>query len=195
MKKLFFACIALCALSVVAAAQSASFAGTWELDKSKSKMNERMANRLNSQTLTVTQDDKEIKVDRKTDMAPPAGGGPGGGGPGGPPPGGGAPGGSGGGRGMGGGGMMGGAPSSTYKLDGSDVVTEMPNGKTTSKAKLAGGKLEISSSGTFNTPNGEMTMNSKDTWELADGGKSLKVTQVRDTPNGAMETVMVYNKK
>ena len=178
MKKVFLACAVLCVLSVVAAAQSASFAGTWELDKSKSKMNERMASRLNSQTLTVTQDDKEIKVDRKTDMAaPPAG----------------APGGGGGGR--GGGGMMGGAPNSTYKLDGSDVVSEMPNGKTTSKAKLASGKLEISSSGTFNTPNGEMTMKTAESWELADGGKTLKVTQVRETQNGPMETVMVYNKK
>jgi hypothetical protein len=147
MKKVFMACAVLWALSVVAAAQSASFAGTWELDKSKSKIDERMASRLNSQTLTVTQDDKEVKVERKTDMAAPAGGGPGGGAPGGPPPGGGQ-GGPGGGRGMGGG-MMG-APNSTYKLDGSEVVTENPRGgKMASKAKLSGGMLEIKSANTI----------------------------------------------
>ena len=193
MKKVFFACLALCALSVVAAAQSASFAGTWELDKSKSKMDERMASRLNSQTLTVTQDDKEIKVERKTDMAP-------GGGPGGPPPGGGAPGGpppggGGGGRGMGGGGMMGGAPNSTYKLDGSEVVTENPRGKVTSKSKLAGGKLEINSSNLMNTPNGEMTMKTTEHWELIEGGKALQIHSVREGMNGPVETTMVYSKK
>ena len=79
MKKVFLALTVLCALSIVTAAQSASFAGTWELDKSKSKMDERMASRLNSQTLTVTQDDKEIKVERKTDMVAPPAGAPGGG--------------------------------------------------------------------------------------------------------------------
>ncbi len=181
MKKVFLACAALCALSVVAAAQSATFAGTWELDKSKSKMDERMASRLNGQTLTVTHDDKEVKVDRKNDMAAPPAGGPGGG-----------PGGGGGGR---GGGMMGGAPNSTYKLDGSEVVTENPRGKATSKAKLNGGKLEVSTTSVFSGQNGEMTMKATESWELADGGKTLKITSVRDTPNGAMETTMVYNKK
>lgn len=175
MKKTLMTCASLCALLLalsVAALAQGSFAGTWELDKSKSTMNERMASALQSQTLTVTQDDKEIKVERKTEMAAPAGGG-------------------GGGR---GGGMMG-APNSTFKLDGSEVVTENPRGKTTAKAKLAGGKLEVNSvtSGNFN--GNEFTMNSKETWELADGGKTLKVTTVRETPNGAMETTMVYNKK
>ena len=182
MKKSLFTVASLCAcvlaLSVVALAQKgANFAGTWELDKSKSTLNERMASMLNSQTLTVTQDDKEIKAERKTDMAAPAGGGGAGGG---------------GGRGMGGG--MG-APNSTYKLDGSDVVTETQRGKTTMKAKLAGDKLEVNSvtSGNFN--GNEFTMTSKETWMLADGGKTLKITTVRETPNGPMETTMVYNKK
>jgi hypothetical protein len=178
MKKIFVAFAAMCALSVVAAAQSASFAGTWELDKSKSQMNERMASMLKSQTLTVTQDDKEVKVDRKTEMDAPQGGGPGGGG---------------GGRGMGGG--MAGAPNSTYKLDGSDVVTENPRGKMSTKAKLNGGKLEIKTVNNVNFNGNEMTINGSETWELADGGKTLKIKQVRETPNGAMETTMVYNKK
>jgi hypothetical protein len=182
MKKIMFTCASLCALlvalSVAALAQKGgNFAGTWELDKSKSKMDERMASRLNGQTLTVTQDDKEIKVERKTDMAAPAGGGAGGGG----------------GRGMGGG--MAGAPSSTYKLDGSEVVTENPRGKMTSKAKLAGDKLEVTTVNNVNFNGNEMTINGKETWELTDGGKALKVTTVRETQNGPMETMMVYNKK
>lgn len=182
MKKSLFTMALLCAcvlaLSVVALAQKgANFAGTWELDKSKSTLNERMASMLNSQTLTVTQDDKEIKAERKTDMAAPAGGGGAGGG---------------GGRGMGGG--MG-PQSSTYKLDGSEVVTENPRGKMTAKAKLSGDKLEITTVNNVNFNGNEMTINGKETWTLADGGKTLKITSVRETPNGPMETTMVYNKK
>ena len=191
MKKLFLAFAVLCALSVAAMAQVGSFAGTWELDKSKSKMDERMASRLNGQTLTVTQDDKAINVERKTDMAAPAGGGPGGGPGGAPPPGGAGPGGPGGGR----GGMMGGAPNSTYKLDGSEVVAEGPRGKTTSKSKLSGGMLEVNSSNTFNGQNGEMTMKTTEHWELIEGGKALKIHSVRDGMNGPVETTLVYNKK
>jgi hypothetical protein len=181
MKKSLLTCASLCALvlalSVLALAQKGgSFAGTWELDKSKSTLNERMASMLQSQTLTITQDDKEVKVERKTEMAAPAGGGGGGGG----------------GRGMGGG--MG-APNSTYKLDGSEVVTENQRGKTTMKAKLAGDKLEVNSVTNGNFNGNEFTMTSKETWTLADGGKTLKINTVRETPNGPMETTMVYNKK
>lgn len=183
MKRILFTGTSLCALmlalSVLALAQKgANFAGTWELDKSKSTLNERMASMLTSQTLTVTQDDKEVKVERKTEMAAPAGGGGGG---------------AGGGRG-GGGGMMG-APNSTYKLDGSEVVTENQRGKTTMKAKLAGDKLEVNSTTNGNFNGNEFTMTSKESWMLADGGKTLKITTVRETPNGPMETTMVYNKK
>jgi hypothetical protein len=170
MKRVLFTCSALCALclalSAAALAQAgANFAGTWELDKSKSKMDERMAARINSITLTVTQDDKEIKVERKQDMAPPPGGGAGGGG---------------GGRGGGFGGMGGG--NQAFKLDGSEVVTETQRGKSTTKVKWSGNILEVNTSGTFNTPNG-------------DGGKALKVHTTRETPNGPMETTYVYNKK
>lgn len=192
MKRILFTCTSLCALmlalSVLALAQAkgANFAGTWELDKSKSKMDERMAARLNGLTLTVTQDEKSLKVDPKADMAaPPAGG----------PPAGGPPGG-GGGRGGGGGMMGGGFRAGEYKLDGSESVTENQRGKTTTKTKwMDGGKiLEIAASNTFSGPNGEMTTTSKEHWELADG-LVLKVHRVQETPRGTQETTFVFNKK
>ena len=188
MKRILFTSTSLCALmlalSVLALAQKgADFAGTWELDKSKSKIDERMASRINSITLTVTQDDKEIKVERKQDMAPPPGGGGGGGA------------GGGGGRGGGFGGM--GAGNQNFKLDGSEVVTENQRGKSATKVKwLDGGKiLEVSTNSTFNTQNGEITSKATEHWELIDGGKALKVHSTRETPNGAIETTYVYNKK
>lgn len=188
MKRILFTCTSLCALmlalSVLALAQKgANFAGTWELDKSKSKIDERMAARINSITLTVTQDDKEIKVERKNDMAP--------------PPAGGAGGGAGGGGGRGGGGMGMGGGNQTFKLDGSEVVTENQRGKSATKVKWNdGGKiLEINTNSTFTGPNGEITSKVVEHWELIDGGKALKSHVVRETPNGPMETTYVYNKK
>lgn len=192
MKRILFISTSLCALllalSAVALAQKgANFAGTWELDKAKSKLDERMAARINGITLTVTQDEKSLKVDPKADLAAsPAGG----------PPAGGPPGG-GGGRGGGGGMMGGGFRAGEYKLDGSESVTENQRGKTTTKTKWMDGAkiLEIASSNTFSGPNGEMTTTSKEHWELADGGKVLKVHRVQETPRGTQETTFVFNQK
>ena len=66
MKRAFTICGLFCALMIVVAAVSAqkgaNFAGTWELDKAKSKLPETMATNLTSLTWTVTQTDAELKV-------------------------------------------------------------------------------------------------------------------------------------
>ncbi len=177
MKRVLAVCsafVVLAAMSVMAAAQSkgANFAGTWELDKGKSKLPQMMADNITSMTWTVAQTDKEVTREQKMEGAAPGGG---------------AGGGGGGGRGMGGGGPL------TVKLDGSEAVTETQRGKRTVKAKWQGdGKiLEITS---INS-NGDRTMTSTEHWELADGGKTLKVHQTRETPNGPMESSMVFTKK
>ena len=59
----------------VSAQKGANFAGTWELDKAKSKLPEMMANNLTSLTWTVTQTDAELKVEPKAEMAEDGGGG------------------------------------------------------------------------------------------------------------------------
>lgn len=184
MKKFVFLLSLVSLFALSAFAQTPSFAGEWKLDTSK--LDERRAAMIKSQTITVTQDDKEIKSTTATERnAPPAGGG-GGGGMGG-----------GGGRGMGGG-FGGGDGTSTYKLDGSEVVTERETqmGKipTKTKAKIKDGKLHVESSTTFNGPNGEMTTSSKTTWELSADGKTLTVKTTRSTPNGDMTTESVYKK-
>lgn len=165
MKKLVFLLGIVCAFAFTASAQTPNFAGTWKLDTSK--LSEQMAAAIKSQTKVITQDDKEIKDTTTTERnAPPAGGG----------------GGQGGGGGFGGG--MGGGPV-TYKLDGSEVVTERdtPNGKITTKttAKMNGSKLEVTS--VTATPNGDRT--SKTSWELSADGKILTVKSTRPGRDGA----------
>jgi hypothetical protein len=157
-----------------------NFAGTWELDKAKSQLPQQMAN-IESMTLTVTQDADKLTVEQKVTRNADAGGGP----PGGP--------GGGGGRGMGGGA---GGPR-TYKLDGSetsqDVGGGQMTGKLTTKAKwLDGGKgLELVASSVF----GERTNTTTEHWEIAEGGKVLKIHRTQVSQRGTTESQLVFTKK
>lgn len=187
MKKIVFLLSIVCLFALSAFAQSSpNFAGEWTLDKSKSKLDERMAASIESQTMKVEQTDKEIKSTVDTKRVEGAGGPPGGG-QGGPP-----------GGGMGGGrGGFGGGPA-TYSLDGKEVVTERetPNGmKFTTKttAKIEGGKLEVVSKSVG--PDGtERT--SKQTWELSGDGKTLTVKRTQPSRDGGETTTeSVYTKK
>jgi hypothetical protein len=181
MKKLVFLLSVVCLFAFSAFAQTnPNFAGEWVLDKSK--LDERRAAAIESQTMTVEQNDKEIKATTATKrIAPPAGaaGGQGGGG----------------GRAMGGGDM-----TMTYSLDGKEVTfeRETPNGKIPTKttAKFDGGKLHISSSTTFTGQDGQERSNSsKTTWELSADGKTLTVRSTRSTPNGDVTIESFYTKK
>ena|ERR1044072_6917603 len=195
MRKLLFAFGLTSALVFALAAHAAApnFAGTWTLDKSKSQgLSQRMQN-ADSVTLNITQTDKEITLEEKV-----TGGGPGGG-PGGPPPGGapaaGGPppgGGQGGGRGMGG--MMG---PRTFNLDGSETTGEMGRGKFARKATLSsdGKTLELVSKVTFQTQDGsEVTSTSTDKLSLSADGKSLTIVRHSESPRGAQDSTLVFNK-
>ena len=192
MRKLLYAFGLTSALVFALAAHAAApnFAGTWTLDKSKSQgLNQRLQN-AESVTWSVSQTDKEITIDEKVT---------GGGGPGGPPPGGapaGGPpgGGQGGGRGMGG--MMGGGPR-TFNLDGSETSGDTGRGKFVRKATLSsdGKTLELVSKVTFQGPEGnEITTTSNDKLTLSADGKSLTVVRHSESPRGAQESTLVFNK-
>jgi len=183
MKRALTVCSVFCAvmLSVFAtgAAQSkgANFAGAWELDKSKSKLSEQMTNNLTSMTWTVTQSDTELKIEPKAEMAQAGGGG-------------------GGGR----GGGMGFNQPRTFKLDGSETASELTGrmtGKATRKAKWAGeGKvLELNTVTNAEFNGNSFTSTTTEHWELADGGKTLKVHQKSENPRGTQESTMVFTKK
>ncbi len=169
----------VCAVAVSAQdkmAKPANFSGTWTLDVSKSKLGDR--NMIESQTLTVVQTEKDIKVTPTTKRMPPPAGAPSGGG---------------------GGRMGGGDMTTTYTLDGKETTVEMdsPMGKMPVKytGKSDGAKLWLGSSRTMNTPNGEMTMTSKETWWLSTDGNTLTVDGESTSPRGTNSTQKVFTKK
>jgi hypothetical protein len=137
----------------------------------------------------------------KSDPAPARGGGGGGGG---------APGGGGGGRGMGGGTatklvikqtatdltvestLPNGAQTAVYKLDGSESVNKMGMGEAKTKVSWDGANLVLTGAQTLTTPQGEMSITSKDVYNLS--GSVLTITTTRTTPRGETTRKLVYNK-
>ena len=191
MRKLLYAFGLTSALVFALAAHAAApnFAGTWTLDKSKSQgLNPRLQN-AESVSLVITQTEKEITLDEKIT------GGGGQGGPGGPP--GGAPGASGGQGGGGGGRMMGPQGPRTFNLDGSETTGDTGRGKYARKATLSsdGKTLELVSKSTFQTMDGnEVTTTSSDKLTLSADGKVLTVVRHVESPRGAQDSTLVFNK-
>jgi hypothetical protein len=182
MRKLLFALGLTSALVFALAAHAAApnFAGTWTLDKSKSQgLNPRQQN-AESVTWNITQTEKEITIEEKiAGGAPPAG----------------APAGGQGGPGGGGRGMMGGPR--TYNLDGSETSGEMGRGKFVRKATLSsdGKTLELTSKSTFQGQDGnEITSTNTDKLSLSADGKTLTVASHRESPRGAQDSTLVFNK-
>lgn len=225
MKRVLIGCaLTLVLVAGVFAASStpANFSGTWVLDKEKSDGLPRQLQNVESYTMVVTQDDKQLTVENKvsgggrrgdqnsasgenntpTDRGSQGGsqdgsmtGGGKRGGFGGQ--GGGQAGGQGGGRGGRGGMGMG---TATYKLDGSESKVESAGGRggaATLKAQWKdGGKvLELTNSRSFNAQGNDMTRTVKDRWELADGGKTLKVKRSVDGMQGSQESTLVFSKQ
>jgi len=189
MRKLLFAFGLTSALVFALAAHAAApnFAGTWTLDKSKSQgLSQRIQN-AESVSWVITQTDKEITVEEKIQ----GGGGPGGApGAGGPPGGGG---GQGGGRGMG----FGPPGPRSYNLDGSETTGEAGRGKFARKATLSsdGKTLELVNKNTFTGGDGnEITITSTDKLSLSADGKVLTVARHSESPRGAQDSTMVFNK-
>ena len=190
MKKLSLALFAISLMAAASFAQGkASYSGTWTLDKDKSTLAGPM--RIDSMTLTVSQTDKEIKIETATKRLPPndTPGAPTAGAPGGGP-----------GRGPGGRGPMGmGDGTTVYSLDGKETQAEVdgPMGKmpVTYKGSLrTDGSLELSSSRSFNGPQGTITTTTKETWGLSADGKTLTVDRVNSTPRGEQTSKLVFSK-
>lgn len=204
MKKLSLALLVISIMAAAAFAQGkTNYSGKWNLDAEKSTFSGPM--RVDSMTLTVAQSASELKVDTETKRNPPAnmpggaGQPPAGGPPAGAPPGMGGPGGPGRGPGGRGFGMGMGDGSVSYSLEGKETKVEMdgPNGKipVIYKASLeTDGSLKLSNSRTFQGPNGEMTMTSKETWKLSADGKTLTVDRENTNMRGTQTSKLVFVK-
>jgi len=175
MKKSVFLTTMFCLLAISAFAQdkkTKDFSGSWTLDVSKSKLDER--SRVESMTLNVSQTEKELKIETATKRAPrPEGETPGGG------------------MGRGGGGRMGGGDGTTvYSLDGKETTSPLSGGQSggtaAMKAEFNNDKLKLTSTRKISSPMGDFTLIIKETWEILYGGKSLKIVRESETPRGNM---------
>jgi len=179
MKRLFLIAgmMGALALAIVASSMAAAnFAGTWALDKAKSQGLSPRLQGADKVTWTITQDDKTISIDQKVEGGQPAGGGGGGGG---------------GGRGP--------AGPTTYNLDGKEVTADQAMGqataKVTSKATWAGSDLELSRKSVFQGPNGEVTSSNAQKLSLSGDGKVLTAVVHSESPRGAQDSTLVFNKQ
>lgn len=167
MKRFLIASGLVCILVVGAWAMAApaNFSGTWELDKSKSEGLAPQMADLNV-TMVVTQDDKQLTAETKYT----------------------------------GGAQERPAQKATYMLDGSETTAEvggrMP-GKATLKAKwMNDGKiLELNTVRNVTIQDNPVTITQQEHWELADGGKTLKVHRMTESPRGKQESKLSFNKK
>ncbi|MEK6320623.1 MAG: hypothetical protein AABN33_02955 [Acidobacteriota bacterium] len=161
--------LSLCCVLMVGfwsvSAAPTDFSGTWSLDKAKS---EGLQGRMANvdQTWVVTQDAKTLTVDKSFSGSEQ------------PMP----------------------SQKSTYNLDGSETSMEMTGrmpGKAALKAKWQGdGKiLELSSVLKTNVQGNDVTITATEHWELADGGKTLKVHREQESPQGKRETKLTFAKK
>lgn len=163
---------------VAASAQKASFAGAWSLDKAKSQGLSQGMQNADKVTWNITQDDKTISIEQKTEGGQQGGGG-------------------GGGMGGGRGGGMGGPQ--VYNLDGSETTADVGGGqmtgKATSKATWSGGTLELSRKTTFQGPNGEVTSVNTRKLSLSGDGKVLTAVTHNESPRGTTDSTLVFNKQ
>ena len=167
LKRLIISCGLVCTMIVaaMAAAPPADFSGTWSLDKAKSEGLQGRMAELDL-TMTVAQDAKQLTVESKYT----------------------------------GGTQEMPAQKMAYNLDGSESTAEMGGrmpGKATLKAKWMGdGKiLELNSVRNVNIQGNDVTITSKEHWELAEGGKVLKIHRTTETPRGTQEVKLSLNKK
>jgi len=91
-------------------------------------------------------------------------------------------------------------PIATYKLDGSETQIESAGGRgggATLKAQWKdGGKaLELTNTRSVNVQGNEMTRTTKERWEIADGGKTLKVKRTIDGRQGTQESTLVFSRQ
>lgn len=174
----------LAAAAVSAQEKSIDFSGNWELDAGKSKLGGQ--SRIESMTMVVSQDGKELKVETKTKYAftpekevegsEKSGGRI---------------------RTNVGGNFGDVTQTAVYSLNGVETKSEIPGipvATTTFKAKFEkDGKLHLFSSRALENPKGA-TAAVKEIWSLSADGKTLTIVREQETP-GKSSAEMVFNKK
>lgn len=84
----------------------------------------------------------------------------------------------------------------TYALDGSASKNPGFRGnEMTTKSTWDGNAIVTEGENTFQTPNGDMTIKSKETRTLSEDGKTMTVVTVTNSPRGEMTRKVVYDKQ
>jgi hypothetical protein len=182
MKKLIIAAALITALALAAFGTTGglpvNFAGSWTLDKAKSQGLDQRTQNAESVTCVITQDDNTVSVEWKI--------------AGGQPPAGAAPG--------GGGGGMGRGPSGprVFNLDGKEVTSEGPMSSTNAAKATwsdATKTLELSTVSTGNRDGQEFKITRVDKLSLSADGKVLTINRHSESPRGAQDSTLVFNKQ
>jgi TonB family protein len=177
MKRILFLTFALCLLAISAFAQNRpDYSGVWELDTINSRLDDKML--VQSMTLKVTQTDREIKVGSFTKRT-----------------------------------MQRESTGTTsivnessetkfvtYSLEGKQTGANFNDGAmsgtVTHKAAFeADGKLNLYAVHKYDSQGGEITVNIRETWELADEGKTLRIALSIESPSETKNLEMVFTKK
>ncbi len=172
--------ILLCAVASIAQ-NKVNFSGDWELSLERSKFD--FSSRIESMTMKVTQNDKELRVETQTKYKPATEA-----------------------RGDMGRGIRRGDflmfsdMPLVYSLDGKERVInqETPMGTlpVSLKAKLEeNGTLKLTRVRVLSTPMGEISISSKEIWKLGEDGKTLTIKQEIESPRGVMTSEMFFIKK
>lgn len=94
---------------------------------------------------------------------------------------------------------MGGSQEVPYNLDGSKSKAQMggrmPGEATVYLEKKDDGKVVLHSERELNFQGNAVTIKITQAWELADGGKTLKVKQTVESPRGTQEASLVFTLK
>ncbi len=168
MKKLLAGCVlALFAMIAVCAVNAApsKFGGVWVLNRNKS---EGLTGALATAEvrLIVTQDDKQITTEQKVIIR----------------------------------GREQPSQEFIYKLDGSETTASVVRplaGTMNLKAKWieSSRTLELISTIAGDNQGKEVTITTREQWQLAEGGKALKITRTRETPQGKQQFKLHFDRQ
>ena len=170
MKKSILLLFAIFLFSLNTFAQIPNFSGEWTLNKGKSKLDERQSASIESQTLKVEQSNQDVKVTVTTQQTENQNGRR---------------------ADIGGG-------TNTYPLDGKEFNSEHESqiGKVLvkSKGEIKDNKLNLQSIRTISNSMGDITITTKEVWELSVDGKTLTVKREFDSQRGKINSELVFTK-
>lgn len=176
MKKILILSVFVCLSAISAFAQEVvntkDFSGDWELDASKSKLDERA--RIESMTMKVMQTNNDVKIETNIKRST---------------------------ANSDGGGMMNREPQTLiYSLEKGkftkiDTFGTGGSGTAILTADFDGDKLKLNQARTFNTQRGEISTTVKEIWTLSADGKTLTVKRETESPRGTNSSEMVFAKK